>query len=77
MISISVNDEIRSHDVPVDMPLFWVLRDVIGLTGTKFGCGIAQCGACTVHLDGWPCLFTTLPAVRRAIPRFRNRSLAR
>jgi len=39
-------------DVPADMPLLWVLRDVIGLTGTKFGCGIAQCGACTVHLNG-------------------------
>ena len=45
-----------SHDVDVtpDMPLLWVLRDVLGLTGTKFGCGMAQCGACTVHLDGQP-----------------------
>src|SRR5262245_16346502 len=44
----------REHDVsvPPDMPLLWVLRDVLGLTGTKFGCGMAQCGACTVHLDG-------------------------
>jgi isoquinoline 1-oxidoreductase alpha subunit len=41
-------------DVPPDMPVLWVLRDVIGLTGTKFGCGIAACGACTVHLDGLP-----------------------
>jgi len=41
-------------DVPPDMPVLWVLRDVIGLTGTKFGCGIAACGACTVHLDGQP-----------------------
>jgi isoquinoline 1-oxidoreductase subunit alpha len=52
MISLSINGEQRDVDVPADMPLLWVLRDVIGLTGTKFGCGIAQCGACTVHLDG-------------------------
>jgi isoquinoline 1-oxidoreductase subunit alpha len=45
-----------SHDVaaPADMPLLWVLRDLLGMTGTKFGCGIAQCGACTVHIDGAP-----------------------
>jgi isoquinoline 1-oxidoreductase alpha subunit len=49
---VQVNGEDHSVDVPGDMPLLWVLRDVIGLTGTKFGCGIAQCGACTVHLDG-------------------------
>jgi aerobic-type carbon monoxide dehydrogenase small subunit (CoxS/CutS family) len=41
-------------DVPDDMPLLWVIRDVVGMTGTKFGCGVAQCGACTVHLDGQP-----------------------
>lgn len=52
MISLSINDEKRDVDVPADMPLLWVLRDVLGLTGSKFGCGIAQCGACTVHLDG-------------------------
>jgi isoquinoline 1-oxidoreductase subunit alpha len=50
--SLVINGEPRSVDVPDDMPLLWVLRDVLGLTGTKFGCGIAQCGACTVHLDG-------------------------
>ena len=54
MIELRVNGELRSVDVPADMPLLWVLRDVLGLTGTKFGCGIAQCGACTVHLDGQP-----------------------
>ena len=54
MLSLSVNGESHAVDVPPDMPLLWVLRDVIGLTGTKFGCGIAQCGACTVHLDGQP-----------------------
>jgi isoquinoline 1-oxidoreductase subunit alpha len=52
MISLSINGEQRDVDVPAGMPLLWVLRDVLGLTGTKFGCGIAQCGACTVHLDG-------------------------
>jgi isoquinoline 1-oxidoreductase alpha subunit len=50
--SLSVNGGKHSVDVDGDTPLLWVLRDVIGLTGTKFGCGIAQCGACTVHLDG-------------------------
>jgi isoquinoline 1-oxidoreductase subunit alpha len=52
MISISVNGKVHQLDVEPEMPLLWVLRDEIGLTGTKFGCGIAQCGACTVHIDG-------------------------
>jgi len=52
MISLLVNGQTHSVDLPEDMPLLWALRDVLGLTGTKFGCGIAQCGACTVHLDG-------------------------
>lgn len=52
MIQLSVNGQQHQLDVPDDMPLLWVVRDVLGLTGTKFGCGIAQCGACTVHLDG-------------------------
>lgn len=52
MITLNINGAIHAVDVPADMPLLWVLRDVLGLTGTKFGCGIAQCGACTVHLDG-------------------------
>jgi aerobic-type carbon monoxide dehydrogenase small subunit (CoxS/CutS family) len=50
--TLSVNGQSRTVNVPGDMPLLWVLRDTLGLTGTKFGCGIAQCGACTVHLDG-------------------------
>jgi len=50
VINLRINGESRSVDAPADMPLLWVLRDVLGLTGTKFGCGIAQCGACTVHL---------------------------
>lgn len=52
MISVRVNDELREVEVDSDTPLLWVLRDLLGMTGTKFGCGIAQCGACTVHLDG-------------------------
>jgi isoquinoline 1-oxidoreductase alpha subunit len=52
MIVLSVNGKSYEVDVEPDTPLLWVLRDTIGLTGTKFGCGIAQCGACTVHLDG-------------------------
>jgi isoquinoline 1-oxidoreductase alpha subunit len=50
--TLTINGEQKSVDAPPDMPLLWVLRDILGLTGTKFGCGIAQCGACTVHLDG-------------------------
>ena len=50
--TLSVNGRSRTVTVPADMPLLWVLRDTLGLTGTKFGCGIAQCGACTVLLDG-------------------------
>jgi len=61
MFVLKVNGEPRSVDVPGDMPLLWVLRDVVGLTGTKFGCGIAQCGACTVHLDGQAVRSCVLP----------------
>jgi len=51
-ISLNVNGASKQVDVPGDTPLLWVLRDVVGLTGTKFGCGMALCGACTVHIDG-------------------------
>ena len=61
MVSLSVNGQSYPVDVPDDMPLLWVLRDVIGLTGSKFGCGIAQCGACTVHLDGQAVRSCVLP----------------
>jgi len=61
MTTLQVNGEAHTVDVPADMPLLWVLRDVLGLTGTKFGCGIAQCGACTVHLAGAPVRSCQLP----------------
>jgi aerobic-type carbon monoxide dehydrogenase small subunit (CoxS/CutS family) len=54
MTRLIVNGKTVEVDVPPEMPLLWVLRDVLGLTGTKFGCGMALCGACTVHLDGQP-----------------------
>jgi isoquinoline 1-oxidoreductase subunit alpha len=59
--TLRINGAPRSVGVPDDMPLLWVLRDVLGMTGTKFGCGIAQCGACTVHLDGQPVRSCLLP----------------
>jgi isoquinoline 1-oxidoreductase subunit alpha len=52
MITLQINGSAHKLDVPADMPLLWVLRDVVGMTGTKFGCGMALCGACTVHIDG-------------------------
>jgi isoquinoline 1-oxidoreductase alpha subunit len=52
MIALTINGQRHEVDVPPDMPLLWVLRDVLGLTGTKFGCGMALCGACTVHVGG-------------------------
>ena len=52
MLSLKVNGRSLSVDAADDMPLLWVIRDILGMTGTKFGCGIAQCGACTVHIDG-------------------------
>lgn len=54
MTRIEINGEVREVDAEPDTPLLWVLRDMLGLTGTKFGCGIAQCGACTVHVAGAP-----------------------
>ncbi|HXL13338.1 MAG TPA: (2Fe-2S)-binding protein [Bradyrhizobium sp.] len=59
--TINVNGVSRTADVDGAVPLLWVLRDVLGLTGTKFGCGIAQCGACTVHIDGKPVRSCMLP----------------
>lgn len=54
MITVNINGKDRAVDADPDMPLLWAVRDVLGMTGTKFGCGLAQCGACTVHLNGQP-----------------------
>jgi isoquinoline 1-oxidoreductase alpha subunit len=59
--TLTINGQERSFDAPPEMPLLWVLRDILGLTGTKFGCGMAQCGACTVHVDGKPVRSCVLP----------------
>jgi len=61
-VSLNVNGHAHKVDADPDTPLLWVLRDDIGLTGTKFGCGVAQCGACTVHLDGQPARSCVTPA---------------
>ena len=59
--TLNINGEQKAVDAPDDMPLLWVLRDLLGMTGTKFGCGIAQCGACTIHIDGKPVRSCLLP----------------
>jgi isoquinoline 1-oxidoreductase subunit alpha len=64
VIALMINGLRREVDVAPDVPLLWVLRDVLGLTGTKFGCGIAQCGACTVHVDRTPVRSCQLPVGR-------------
>jgi isoquinoline 1-oxidoreductase alpha subunit len=61
-MKLDINGQLHDVDVPDDMPLLWVIRDVVGLTGTKFGCGMAQCGACTVHVDGAPLRSCITPA---------------
>jgi isoquinoline 1-oxidoreductase alpha subunit len=61
VVNLNINGKMTAIDAPEDMPLLWALRDLLGLTGTKFGCGIAQCGACTVHLDGKPVRSCLLP----------------
>lgn len=61
-LALNVNGQAREIDVDPQMPLLWALRDFLGLTGTKFGCGIAKCGACTVHLDGNPVRACVIPS---------------
>ena len=63
MITLDINGQARSVDADPSTPLLWVLRDTLGLTGTKFGCGMALCGACTVHVDGKPVRSCSTPAV--------------
>jgi isoquinoline 1-oxidoreductase alpha subunit len=60
-ISLSINGQTKEVDVDPNMPLLWTIRDYLGLTGTKFGCGIAQCGACTIHLNGEPVQSCVIP----------------
>jgi isoquinoline 1-oxidoreductase alpha subunit len=61
MINLNINGKSHQVDVEPDTPLLWVIRDTIGMTGTKFGCGIAQCGACTVHVNGEPTRSCSVP----------------
>ena len=70
MTTLRINGEDRNFNAPDDTPLLWVLRDVLGMTGTKFGCGMALCGACTVHIDGKPvrsCLLSVGAIGNRAV----------
>ena len=60
-IKVNINDKTHTIEASEDMPLLWAIRDIVGLTGTKFGCGIGQCGACTVHLNGKPVRSCLLP----------------
>ena len=62
MAKLNVNGTVREHDAEPDTPLLWVLREQLGLTGSKYGCGVAQCGACTVHIDGVPVRSCVMPA---------------
>src|SRR2546426_9721562 len=66
MIALNINGKDQAVDVPADMPILWALRDVVGLTGTKFGWGMALCGACTVHLDGQPIRSCVTPVAAAA-----------
>ncbi|MDX9952173.1 MAG: (2Fe-2S)-binding protein [Methylophilaceae bacterium] len=77
MLTLNINGQERQLDVPEDMPILWALRDVAQMTGTKFGCGMAQCGACTVHLDGQPirsCVTPVAAAVGKRITTIEQMS---
>src|SRR5258706_12328848 len=70
MVTLRINGRSHAVDAPPEMPLLWVLRDLLGMNGTKFGCGVALCGACTVHLDGIPrraCVMPVGAAIGHAI----------
>ena len=70
MLGLTINGKLHQVDVSPETPLLWVLRDVLGMTGTKFGCGVALCGACTVHLDGSPrraCVLSVSAAVGHSV----------
>lgn len=78
MIQLTVNKKKYDVDVSPEMPLLWVIRDVLGLTGTKFGCGVAQCGACTIHLDGEAirsCITTVSKAASKSITTIEGLSV--
>ena len=66
MIKLTINNKPYEVDAAPEMPLLWAIRDMVGLTGTKFGCGIAQCGACTVHVDGTPVRSCSFPVAAAA-----------
>lgn len=75
MITLNINGKDEILDAPEDMPILWALRDMVHLTGTKFGCGMAQCGACTVHLDGQPirsCVTPIAAAAGKKITTIEN-----
>ena len=71
-MKLDINGSVKDVDAPPEMPLLWVLRDLLGFTGTKFGCGMAQCGACTVHLDGQPVRACITPVSTVGIRKVRT-----
>ncbi len=77
-MKLEVNGEVRNFDARPDTPLLWVLRDVLHMTGTKFGCGMALCGACTVHVDGQPvraCITQVSTVAGKSSSRTRSRRM--
>ncbi|MGB8855401.1 MAG: 2Fe-2S iron-sulfur cluster-binding protein, partial [Burkholderiales bacterium] len=72
MITLNINGKDNTLDIEEDMPLLWALRDVLNMTGTKFGCGVAACGACTVHVDGAPTRSCIMPVSLMAGKKIRT-----